>query len=153
MITILSLLISGIVTNIPILIKLIDKVYDRRHEKELLQLKHELKKERMNFELDIVNSIAAAREGENLRYHDSLLDGGRFLNTLRASIRPVLTYLFFGVFVAIKLAVLGDYMASTDTLDAIEIWKLVWDDQTSAVFGAIMGFWFGGRAIEKYMKF
>ena len=29
----------------------------------------------------------------------------------------------------------------------------VWDEWTMAIFGAIMGFWFGSRGIEKWMNY
>jgi hypothetical protein len=41
---------------------------------------------------------------------------------------------------------LGDALLWNDLM------PLIWDDQTSAIFGAIIGFWFGGRAIEKLMR-
>jgi len=30
--------------------------------------------------------------------------------------------------------------------------NLIWDDATSGLFAAIISFWFGGRAVSKYMK-
>jgi hypothetical protein len=30
--------------------------------------------------------------------------------------------------------------------------SLIWDDATSGLFAAIISFWFGGRAVSKYMK-
>jgi hypothetical protein len=30
--------------------------------------------------------------------------------------------------------------------------QAIWDIETMAIFGSIMGFWFGSRAIEKFRK-
>jgi hypothetical protein len=30
--------------------------------------------------------------------------------------------------------------------------SLIWDDATAGLFAAIMSFWFGNRAVSKYMK-
>ena len=37
----------------------------------------------------------------------------------------------------------------TDFSEAI---NLLWDDETKAIFAAIISFWFGSRAIEKSRK-
>ena len=37
----------------------------------------------------------------------------------------------------------------TDFAEAI---NLLWDDETKAIFAAIISFWFGSRAIEKSRK-
>lgn len=33
-------------------------------------------------------------------------------------------------------------------LEIADLIKIVWDENTQAIFGAIMGFWFGNRAVR-----
>jgi hypothetical protein len=63
-------------------------------------------------------------------------------------VRPVITYAFFGLFVATKVVIMvkvtqagGDWMSAVD---------LMWDGETSGLFSAVLAFWFGNRAISKY---
>ena len=92
---------------------------------------------------------ADIKEAEGLYAHDKI-DAGGFINALRGSVRPVLTYCFFGLFVAIKVVALLAFMESGSELgDAL---TLIWDDATAGLFAAIMSFWFGNRAVSKYVK-
>jgi hypothetical protein len=78
------------------------------------------------------------------------MDAGGFINALRGSVRPVITYVFFGLFIAVKVTALISLMEEGNDL-AGSI-NLIWDDATSGLFAAIISFWFGGRAVSKYMK-
>ena len=149
MLTIISLIVSGILSNVPLLIKLFDRKQVLSHELELAKYRHTNKMRELEHESDVANTLATYREGESLRAHDSSIDGSGFLNALRTSIRPVITYLFFFLFLTIKIIVLYElvYVNGIDIVNAV---KVLWDDPAQATFGAIMGFWFGGRAIERY---
>jgi hypothetical protein len=79
--------------------------------------------------------------------HDESLVGSPTINNLRASVRPVLTYSFFGLFIVIKLVLLAAGILQGLTLSELAV--LVWDEYTSSIFGAIIAFWFGSRIWEK----
>jgi hypothetical protein len=70
------------------------------------------------------------------------------LTFLRSSVRPTLTYGFFLLFVIIKL--IGIHHAFVvEHASALMILPLVWDEDTSSLFAAVMSFWFGSRAVTK----
>ena len=77
-----------------------------------------------------------------------------FFGGMRKSVRPVITYLFFGLFAAVKgtsiFVLLGDQELTAVSLNAALV--KVWDPETQAMFAAIISFWFGSRAIEKGKK-
>lgn len=73
------------------------------------------------------------------------------LDFLRASVRPVLTYAFFSVFVYIKLLVLYHAMY-VDGTKGVELLPLIWDEGTEALFAAVVAFWFGSRTISRSRK-
>jgi hypothetical protein len=79
--------------------------------------------------------------------HDKSIDGGKFINALRASVRPVITYTFFLVFIAVKVA--AAYVMLTTGQSVPEMLKAVWDAETMALFSTIIAFWFGSRVMEK----
>jgi hypothetical protein len=92
---------------------------------------------------------AEIKETEGLYKHDSI-DAGGFINALRGSVRPVITYCFFALFVAIKVtAVIAIMNSGKDMGVALSI---IWDESTAGLFAAIMSFWFGNRAVSKYVK-
>ena len=73
-----------------------------------------------------------------------------FAAGLSASVRPVITYLFFGVFLAVKAVILLKAMeAGGDWKDAV---PLMFDTETQALFSAIIAFWFGQRSVNKFMR-
>ena len=70
------------------------------------------------------------------------------LDVLRCSVRPVLTYAFFGTFIVVKGVVLGVALISSPA-DAGAVGSLLWNDGTETLFAAVMAFWFGSRALRK----
>lgn len=148
MLTVLSLIITGLVSNLPLLIKLFDRRQELKHELEAEKIRHRYRMAEMEFEQDVAASVAAFREGESLRRHDMAFSDGGFFDTLRASIRPIITYLFFGLFLAVKGSIIYNLFV-VEGIDVVNGFKILWDEPTQAMFGAIMGFWFGGRMIEK----
>jgi hypothetical protein len=90
-------------------------------------------------------------EGKSVRDHDSTLtDTSTIIGALRASVRPVITYTLFALFCGIKIIAVALMVSSGSPVK--EMLDVVWDNQTIGFFGAIMGFWFGSRTIEKYQK-
>ena len=76
-----------------------------------------------------------------------LQSGTGFIGGLARSVRPIITYAFFLLFAVIEGTLLyGALQAGTDFQEAINI---LWDEDTKAIFAAIISFWFGSRAIDK----
>jgi hypothetical protein len=92
--------------------------------------------------------MAMDNEHARLIAHDiSMQNDTGPMSWLRKSVRPVITYLFFTLFAAVKVAALNQAMSAGSDFNAAII--LVWDPETQAIFAAIISFWFGSRAIEK----
>lgn len=120
----------------------------------LFERKQEIKFELERTKLQLENAVtieslkADTAEGQSVRNHDIAVDGGSFFNALRASIRPVITYLFFFLFCAVKIS--AAYVMLDSGVPVPEMLKAVWDAETMALFGTIMTFWFGSRTMEKH---
>ena len=123
---------------------------EHKHNLERMQLEMDLMSKRAELKIQVLDKEADIAETEGLYSHDMGLDGGGFVNALRASVRPVITYVFFGLFCAIKITALMALMNSG--VDLGRALSMLWDPETSALFSAVLSFWFGGRAIQKYMK-
>ena len=96
-------------------------------------------------ELDAEAEIA---ETKGLYEHDRSIDAGGFINGLRGSVRPVITYMFFLMFASVKGTMIYA-MISNQNIDWTMAVDTAWDDETAAIFSAIVAFWFGNRAMSK----
>lgn len=119
-----------------------------KHNLEKMQLEMDLMSKRAELKIQVLDKEADIAEIEGLYKHDSSIDGGGFVNALRASVRPVITYVFFGLFCAIKVTALLALMEAG--MDIGRALSMLWDQETAALFAAVLSFWFGGRAISKY---
>ena len=142
MITLLGSLLGFGTSFLPEVLNYFKANQEHKHNMEMMTRRSEL-------QLEVMDKQAEIKETEGLYKHDSM-DAGGFINALRGSVRPIITYVFFGLFVAIKITALMSLMNSGNDLG--RSLSLIWDDNTFGLFAAIMSFWFGGRAVSKYMK-
>lgn len=116
---------------------------EHKQRLELMKAQSELRLKELDFEADI-------QESKGIYEHDRSIDAGGFVNALRGSVRPVITYAFFGLFCAVEAVIV------VKVLDSGGDWKaaveLLWSSETQGLFAAIMSFWFGNRAVSKYRK-
>lgn len=117
------------------------------HEIELTKLKLDASERNAEISRDIEVIKADSVEAKSIHDADAATDGGRFINTLKASIRPIVTYAFFIMFVGIKTT--AAYLLVTGGSSGAEVLNALWDIETMSLFGAIMSFWFGARIIDK----
>jgi hypothetical protein len=97
-----------------------------------------------------ISLIDAQKSEMNAIYaHDTSLNEGtsQWMKDLRASVRPVITYGFFFLLVGID-GVLA-YKGLTSGVDFVQLAEQLWDNETQALFAAILSFHFGGRAFSK----
>ena len=111
----------------------------------------ELRAAGFDHEMRMFETQAADNEHARLIEHDiSINQGTGFIAGLQKSVRPIITYCFFGLFAVIEVTLLMEALEKgTDFAEAINI---LWDDDTKAIFAAIISFWFGSRAIDKGRK-
>jgi tetrahydromethanopterin S-methyltransferase subunit E len=119
------------------------------HLMEDKRLQMDAAKENYTFQTNTNTIAASAKELELLLAHDVQLKSNPFIDALRASVRPVITYLFVLLFSVVKLALLFQwiYRDHTPFLTAV---PMLWDTDTMSIFAAVLSFWFGSRAMEHY---
>ena len=149
MITLFSTIFGIIGSVIPNLVKILERRQDFKHEREMLQIRLDAAAKGVELQYDAEIAKASVEEGKSLRDHDLYLNGNKFLDTLRASVRPLLTYFFFFMFCGIKIA--AATLMFKEGYNSLEVLQAVWDIYTVAIFGSVIGFWFGSRAMTKLM--
>jgi hypothetical protein len=147
MLALLSPLIGIFGSVIPSIVRIFERKQELKHEIELSKIKLDASIRAAESNLKLEEIKADVAEGQSIRDHDKSLDGGKFINALRASIRPVVTYLFFFLFVAVKVS--AAYVMLSNGQSVPEMLNAVWNQETMALFSTIMAFWFGSRFLEK----
>jgi len=124
---------------------------NNKFELQKMEKMAELRAAGFDHEMKMFETQAADKEHDRLIQHDiSINQGTGFIAGLQKSVRPIITYCFFGLFCAIEITLLREALNSgTSIADSL---GLLWDGDTKAIFAAIISFWFGSRAIDKSRK-
>ena len=146
MISLLGSLLGFGTSFLPKVFEFFQDKSDKKHELAVMEVQIRQQKELATQKLEAVNVDADIREIESL--HKSMQPSGvKFIDGLRGSVRPVITYAFFGLLVFVEVSA---YLALTaqgvSVLDAADA---TFDQDTRALFAAVISFWFGGRAINR----
>ena len=171
MITLFSTLISFVAGGLPKLLDFFQDKSDKKQELELarMQTAHELEMRKQGFEAqqkveemrldqiqtqsqaETVQSTIQAQQAEltALYAHDMSLNEGtsQWVKNFRALVRPIITYGFFGLLVFVDVGLF--WYGWTNGTDFASLANMLWDDETQALFAAIISFHFGGRAFGK----
>jgi len=116
------------------------KKEDNKHELKMLAAMAENKREEMALDAEI-------REVETIHQHDSKISGGKFIDGLRASVRPVITYLFVALFIFVEVS--AYVIMLNQGISVLEASQMVWSAEINGLFAAVLSFWFGGRTFGK----
>ena len=133
---------------LPQVLGFFQKKQDHKNRIEELKLQGELAS------LGVINDIQKldkqAEIAETKALYEYANPRSGFAAGLSASVRPVITYAFFGLFVAVQIVIMVKVMNEGGNWAAAV--TLMWTAETSGLFAAIMSFWFGNRAVSKYLK-
>lgn len=122
-----------------------------KFELQRMEKMAELRAAGFDHEMKMFETQAADNEHERLIQHDiSINQGMGIISGLQKSVRPVITYCFFGLFAAIEINLLMEALDQGQSIQ--ESLGILWDDDTKAIFAAIISFWFGSRALDKSRK-
>ena len=171
MLTIVSTLVSFLMGGLPKIFDFLQDRSDKKHEIQLAQMQTDrelqmaaagyvaqqkiedikLDEIRTQTEADNKQALIGAQQAEMqaIYAHDASLNEGtsQWMKNLRASVRPVITYGFFFLLVAIDATLA--YKGLTSGTDFNVLANQLWDDETQALFASIIAFHFGGRAFGK----
>ncbi len=147
MITLLASIAGFITSIIPEIIKIKKEKNDKEHELEIIDRQIEYSKTAQDAkfsELGIRQDIS-----EFSALYSTYSTGILWIDALNGTVRPVLTYCFFSLYVYIKTLQYQYIISSENIMEYIQtIWTT--DDQT--IFAGIVSFYFGQRAFTKMHK-
>ena len=140
MLTLLGSLLGFGTSFLPKVMDYFQDKADKKHELAVMEKQAQIQLDRTVIDADI-------REVETIHEHDAALDGGGFVNSIRASVRPVITYLFMGLFLGVEITTY--YLLVQNGAPPGDALVSIWDEQIMAMWASILAFWFGGRQFAK----
>jgi hypothetical protein len=160
MLSLVSSLLGFASAGVPRLLDIWQNKGDQKHELALMamQRERELALAREGFvaqarveeiRTEQIEMQTQAQEKLAIWKHDSKLaeGGSTWVINLRASVRPVVTYIFVGLLVVVDVA--GIWYAYSTGVAFAEAMDLVFSSEEMAILSAIISFHFGGRAFSK----
>jgi hypothetical protein len=150
---ILGSLLGGLFRLAPEVLKFFDRKDERLHELKMFTLQTDLEKIRGEFRIEerYVEHGSAQLEaiGEAFKQQgEADKKAWKWVASLSALVRPGVTYILFGMYVAYKIIMI------TYALDSSAPWKealvSLWTAEDFGMLNMILTFWFVGRTIEKY---
>lgn len=149
----LGSIFGGIFRLAPEILKLFDKVNERKHELNMFRLQTDLEKMRGEFRVEekyvdhSITQLDAIQEAFK-EQAASAQASYRWVAALSALVRPMVTYILFGLYVAVKAVVISHALDSGASW--FDVATKFWTAEDFGMLNMILTFWFVGRAIEKY---
>lgn len=152
--SLLGSLLGGAFRLAPEVLSFFDKKNERAHELAMLDKNIALdaqqaqeKQAELGIQADMTRmaaGIAALGEALKGQFQSS---GIKLIDALNVSVRPVVTYAFFLLYVLVKVGVyVAAIHAGSGWLDAV---KPTWTEADMALFSGIINFYFLGRVFDK----
>lgn len=167
MIALLSAFVGFLSSAAPEFLKLFEGAQDRAHEITLLKLQMEYDEKRLAAQKEggdagralRLQEIQAGADSAEAQWLNSRPGSGdnktgiSWVDALAGSVRPVLTYAFFLLYVTVKCCqfhlLVSPGLPWVTPLGGAQALVALWTEEDIAVFSAVMGFWFGNRTLQK----
>jgi hypothetical protein len=160
MMTLLSTLLGFASGGLPKVLDFFQDRGDKKHELALMAAQREreiaLAKEGYiaqarveEIKTDQIAMQTQAQEKIAMWKHDMKIGEGAstWVINLRASVRPVVTYLFVGLLITVDVA--GIWYAYSTGVAFADAMDQVFSDDEMSILAAIIAFWFGSQAFSK----
>lgn len=148
MFTLLSSLLGFGTSFIPKILDFFKERRDQAHSLEVIkaQTQRDIALHKNNVE--ITNLEADVKKETAVIDHDKAIGEGAstWMINLRASVRPVITYLFFGVFLLVEGTAV--YVGVQQGGDWVTVVPSIWTEEIHYLFSVVISFWFGSRIVQ-----
>ena len=160
MLSLISSLMGFAAGGLPKVLDFVQDRGDKKHELALMAMQRErelaLAKEGFiaqakveEIKTEQIAMQTQAQEKLAMWKHDMKIGEGAstWVINLRASVRPVVTYLFVGLLIVVDIA--GIWYAYSTGVAFAEAIEVIFSDDEMAILAAIISFWFGSQAFQK----
>ncbi len=131
---------------------------DKAQEVTLLEKQIELGKLQAdaNLKQTLVQADATTMAATQASFQTEVTEAAKmglgFIVALSASVRPVITYAFFGLYFLVKCAqfyLVVDPLSPWEPAGLAQALLAIWSEEDMALFSAVIAFWFGNRTLNK----
>lgn len=144
MVTLLASLAGFVTSLLPHVLKLLSDKSDRLHELNMLEKKLEASRQGR---LEILEEQRQhSRDEEVKQLYQTYYSGIDWVDTLNATVRPVLAYGFFFLYVTVKGCQFAHLLMHAPVG---AMWDLLWTEEDQAIFASVISFYYGQRAMHK----
>ena len=160
MLTLISTALSFLMGGLPKLLDFFQDKSDKSHELELARMQTERELQMLKegyvaqarveeIRTEQIAIQTAEKEREALYAHDIAIGQGasQWVINLRASVRPVVTYLFVLLLIVVDIASI--WWAWSSGAAFAESVTLIFDGDEMQILASIIAFWFGTQAFSK----
>jgi hypothetical protein len=160
MLTLISTALSFLMGGLPKLLDFFQDKSDKSHEIELAKMQTEREMQMLKegyiaqarveeIRTEQISIQTAEKERESLYAHDIAIGQGasQWVINLRASVRPMVTYLF--VFLLIVVDIASIWWAWQSGAKFAEAIPLIFDTDEMQILASIIAFWFGTQAFSR----
>jgi uncharacterized protein YbjQ (UPF0145 family) len=146
-VTAITTILGFVSSFVPALINAYTRKQDQAHERAMAD--KQLEAQKVGGQITLATEVARAdtAQQEQLYRYASAPSGNSRVDALNSLVRPYISMVFFHVWLGVKTTAL--VVGIMTGMEIMALVSLVWDDPTVAIFGAIMGFWFGNRAVQR----
>ena len=160
MLTLISTGLSFLMGGLPKLLDFFQDKSDKSHELELARMQTERELQMLErgyiaqarveeIRTDQISIQTAEKEREALYAHDIAIGQGasQWIINLRASVRPVVTYLFVLLLIIVDIASI--WWAWSTGISFVEAIPMVFDSDEMQILASLIAFWFGTQSFSK----
>lgn len=149
--TLLGSLFGGVFRIAPEILKWLDKKGEREHELKMVQAEMEFAKIRGEIAMREADARMTVSELDAMRealkeQGETARAAGKFIAALSASVRPIVTYVFVGLYVIVKLCLY--LLAVQQGGEWKEVLISMWTKDDMAILMLILTFHFVGRTFH-----
>lgn len=141
----LPAILGALAGMVPSLVQLFTLKANNAYQLEMARLQLQGQKDNTALQIDLAGAQADQRQADRLYDFGSGASGIRWIDALAVFIRPFLTLAFFSIWAVMELFLF--IYAVNSGYDLGQLVKLLWPEETQAMFAAIIGFWFGDRML------
>lgn len=145
MITLFASIAGFISSIIPELIKYFKDVNDKKHELNIFDRQIHYNETSSNKTLEEIHISRDMMEHASL--YSTYKSEIKWVDALNGSVRPVLAYSFFGMYIWVKYL---QYKAISASAHVIEYLDVIWNVNDQAIFAGIISFYYGQRTFKKF---
>ena len=140
-------LLGAVAGFMPAVVQYLTKKADNAHELAMEQLRIDAARQGAALEVDRSRAEADVRQADRIYDFANQPSGISVVDALVVLVRPLITFCIFGMWMVLTSGLF--VYAVNKGYDLGQIYKLLWDEETQAIFAAIIGFWFGNRMMVR----